>query len=80
LILQVSNDGTRHVKLAGLHVAASSGQMLSVEPETFYYVLKGATHQWRIPDAGIASGATLHVTGVDEVNGTEVDATVVVGH
>jgi fimbrial chaperone protein len=80
LIVEVRNEGATHVKLAGLHVAGPSAQTLTIEPEAFYYVLSGAAREWKISDAGITAGATLHIEGVDEANGTQIDATVVTGH
>lgn len=79
LILQVINGGSKHVKLAKLHVVAPTGQNLTIEPESFYYVLPGAAWEWKIPEAGIKAGATLHVEGVDEANGTKINDTVVAG-
>jgi fimbrial chaperone protein len=79
LILQVSNGGSKHVKLAKLHVVAATGQDLTVEPESFYYVLPGATREWKISEAGITAGATLHIEGVDEANGTKIDDIAVAG-
>jgi fimbrial chaperone protein len=79
LVLRVSNDGTRHAKLAKIHVVTDAGRNLTVEPESFFYVLPGASRSWTIPDADLSAGTTLHVKGVDESDGTSVESTIVSG-
>ncbi len=79
LALRVSNGGVSHVKLTGLHVLSSDGQNLTIEPESFFYVLAGGTREWTISEAGVTPGTQLRIEGKDESDGTRINDAVIAG-